>query len=292
MTTMRRIIQSSLLAAFGLTLLIGFSASRAYAGDPPWPTGLPWPTTVSWPTASPLLLGVPWSPSGQASYPPVSAPVVQPANTPIPPVIVSLPSNPPPVAPKSVQNNPLPTVVPPPSNPAPIVVPPTSVPAVNNPLPVIVAPTAAPIVNVPSLASNTNRGNAGSSRADALSADGAWRSLDSGASAWYLIGTGGEHMSVWLDSNPHSGMDMAVYSPDGGGSLVGHGTPDNANPDRLLWSGGHWSASGNWYALITNRNSVAVQYAVTDSGHQMGEKSCHSYWENIGTSRVFWTVCD
>jgi hypothetical protein len=115
--------------------------------------------------------------------------------------------------------------------------------------------------------------------------------MPAGGTAWFLIGSGNVHMDVWLDAEPHLNVDLAIYAPNGGDVPVGRGTFDHANPDRLVWSGGNWNADGNWYALITNANSVILNYEISSSQREIAPKSCDSYWEYIGSAHVYWTKC-
>jgi hypothetical protein len=269
---MKRFVQFSVFAALVVMLmLLGLPASSAFAFDPPWPPGIPWPTTMPWPTANPLKVGVPWSP-GLTVY--------VPTPTPTPVFLLSPASNPAPIliAPASNKSapTPLPPIVPPPNPSASM----PSFAAVQNPAP-------APIVPASTAATGS-----GSSQSDALLPDDTSRSLGSGATVWYLIGTGGVHMDVYLDSNPASGMSMAIFAPNGSDKPIGRGTSTNANAGRLIWSGGNWRANGNWYALITNGNPYSVQYKVSRNQMDIVKHECHGYWEYIGTNYVFWTICD
>jgi hypothetical protein len=265
-----------LLALVGLAfvlLLAVMPTSSAYAFEPPWPAGIPWPTTVPWPTANPLQIGVPWSPS-QQTYP-VYIP------TPVPPVvqqpIYSAPAPLPPVAPQASAPTPLPPVMLPSYYAAPTPLPPISSQSYpSNPPPAVIPP--APVTY------------SGSTRSDALEPSDSFRTLNAGASVWYRIGTSGTHIDVWLEANPLGGVSMAIYAPNGSNQPIGRGTPDNSG--RLVWSGGHWEGEGNWYAQITNSNPVAVQYRIQTSGRDVSNKSCYSYWEYIGTNRVYWTSCN
>ena len=266
---MKRIIPLIMLAVFVVVVLFtSLPASPAYAFDPPWPAGLPWPTTVPWPTANPLTIGVPWSPSAQ-SFPVYVTTPVPPAVTlpvprplPIPPVIVSGGAPQPAIPPVVVSAG----------------VPQPAIPPSSN----SVAPSIAP----PMLDSG------GSTKASAYVAGDNWRSLSAGASAWYRIGTSGEHMDVWLDASPHTGVSMAIFAPDGGDRPIGQGSPFNADPTRLFWSGGHWSGDGFWYARISNDSPVSVLYRVTSSQQDISNRSCFSYWEHIRTALVYWTECN
>ncbi len=252
---MKRILQVAIYAALAL-LFVGISASSAVADEPPWPAGIPWPTTMPWPTASPLKLGVPWSPS-QQTYP-----VYAPAPAPVQPYFVPAPTPLPPVVQPSSYSAPLPPVILPSNNPAPVSAPPAA------------------------------SYSSGSAPYDALEPTNSWRTLGAGSSVWYKIGTDGVHMDVWLESSPHSGVAMAVYAPNNFDRPVGRGTPDKADPTRLLWSGGHWSGEGNWYALITNSNPMSIQYKIGRTQMDISNKSCYSYWEYIGTNLVYWTKCE
>jgi hypothetical protein len=266
---MKRIFQATMIAVLAfVSLVAGMPASSALAGEPPWPAGLPWPTTVPWPTAHPLQLGVPWSPSIQTTYAPIPGPLppvmsssAAPAATPLPPVALSAPN------------------------------PPALLPPVVAPLNVTISqPSAVSPSNPPAVVGASTSGG-GSSRFDAFQAGDTWRTLGPGASAWYRIGTSGMHMDVWLDAAPSSGVGMAIFAPNGSDKPVGVGTPDKADQTRLVWSGGHWSGEGSWYALVTNNNPASVQYRVTSSQQDISNKTCWSYWEYIGSNPVYWTKC-
>ena len=266
-----------LLALVGLAfvlLLAIMPTSSAYAFEPPWPAGIPWPTSAPWPTANPLQIGVPWSPSQQTYpvyIPTPAAPAPQTYSvygpTPLPPIgqqsqIYSAPAPLPPIAPQSIAPTPLPPISSPsyPNNPPPAVAPPA--PVTYN----------------------------GSTRSSALEPSDSFRTLNAGTSVWYIVGTSGDHIDVWLEANPLGGVSMAIYAPNGSDKPVGHGSPDNSN--RLVWSGGHWEGGGNWYAQITNSNPVAVQYRIQTSARNISNKSCYSYWEYIGPNLVYWTQCN
>ena len=254
---MKKIVPLVVLAALAfIVLLLGdLTASPVYAFDPPWPGGIPWPTTVPWPTANPLTIGVPWSPPGQ------SLPVY--AATPLPAANVLPAAEPSPLPPVNLAN--------------------------NVPLPPLSAASNSPVYGVaPTLPDSSG----GATQATAYLADNTWRTLSAGGVVWYRVGASGEHMEVWLDATPHSGVSMAIFAPNGGDHPIGQGTPFNADPTRLVWSGGHWSGGGYWYARITNSNPTSVQYRVSSSEQDISNKSCFSYWETIGTSPVYWTECN
>jgi hypothetical protein len=131
----------------------------------------------------------------------------------------------------------------------------------------------------------------GDNPANALIPNGGSRTLASGASVWYKVGNGGEHIEVSLDANPLSGMALYVYAPGNSSDPIGQGSLQKST-GRLFWAGGHWQSEGAWLARVANNNPMAVQYTLTSSGQAIGNKSCYSYWENLPTGqRVYWTEC-
>ncbi len=174
---------------------------------------------------------------------------------------------------------PRPTVSP---TPVPALSPvPTTVirPAVRNVRPP--APPAASPVPVPP---------EGDSPSNPMTPADAWRPLGAGARVWYIVGSGGVHMDVFLQAKPLDGITMEVYAPGELDQPIGHGTYQAAT-GSLVWAGGHWQSEGNWLARIVNGNSFSVQYKLTSSAKNISGKSCYSYWENIGDARVYWTEC-
>lgn len=254
----RSFLQVLVTIVFALLMLVGM-ATTARASDPrPWGQGLPWLTTTPWPTPRPLNIGERFSVLGI-----VSAPT---------PVIVQAPRH----------------FSAPPVNFAPRAVPvvsPAPAPPVNFAPRVVPVASPAPVPPAPVFSHN------GASPSSALSADGALRTLGAGASAWYKIGSGGQHIDVFLDAKPLSGMALAVFAPGNLSDPIGHGTLQNSS-GRLVWAGGHWKSEGDWFARVTNQNPMAVQYTLTSSGHDISKKSCSSYWENYPNgARVYWTEC-
>ena len=171
------------------------------------------------------------------------------------------------------------------------------------PVPVVVAtpayvasPLIVPAPSVP-VAVTSQHGN---SPLDALLPNGDWQTLGAGATVWYRIGTaneGGVHMDVWLESSLTGGVDMAIYGPDQlnnlAGPPAGHGTRSKSDPARLNWSGGGSNrVSGNWFARVTNHNSVSARVRVTSEETLIAPKNdCASYWEYIGRDYVYWSAC-
>ncbi|MBM3127799.1 MAG: hypothetical protein FJ009_04090 [Chloroflexi bacterium] len=259
----RSFLQGLVTIVFALLMLVGM-ATTARAADPwPWGQGLPWLTTTPWPTPRPLNIGERFTVSGI-----VRAPT---------PVIVHAPR-----AVPAVNSAPVP-----PANFAPRVAPavsPAPVPPAN------FAPRVAPAVSPAPVAPPVSSRD-GASPTSALSADGAQRTLGAGASAWYKIGSGGQHIDVFLDAKPLSGMALAVFAPGNLSDPIGQGTLQNSS-GRLVWAGGHWKSEGDWLARVTNQNPMAVQYTLTSSGRDISKKSCYSYWESYPNgARVYWTEC-
>ena len=174
---------------------------------------------------------------------------------------------------------------------------PVSTPIVVKPAAPVVSPlgipvviiTPVPVVQQPS--TNLPIMSGGNSPLNSLN-PGAWMVLDSGASAWYRIGSGGVQMEVFLEADIISNMTMAVYAPGQLNRPIGMGTTYARDSSRLAWNGGHWNSEGDWLALVTNRNATSVHYRVTSSAHDISNKTCHSYWEKINGVPVYWTICE
>ncbi|MCL4396710.1 MAG: hypothetical protein M1482_18225 [Chloroflexi bacterium] len=130
----------------------------------------------------------------------------------------------------------------------------------------------------------------GASPQDPMIPADAWRTLGGGSKVWYMIGSGGVHMDVFLEVKPIESVAMDVYAPNQLEQPIGSGTVDKSG--RLAWAGGHWQSEGNWLALVTNKGPAGLQYKLTSAIHDISHKSCYSYWEYIGTSRVYWTKCE
>jgi hypothetical protein len=131
----------------------------------------------------------------------------------------------------------------------------------------------------------------GSSPSNLMTPMDSWRTIDPGARVWYKIGSGGFHISVFLEAKPLDGMTMDVYAPGQLEQPIGRGTLERAT-NRLVWAGGHWQSEGDWLARLTNGNSTSVQYKLTSTAKDISNKSCYSYWEYIGDQPVYWTRCD
>ena len=156
--------------------------------------------------------------------------------------------------------------------------------------PVIVLPNPSPMpVNVPAPAPSFS---GGTDPSNPLNPTGVWQTLNAGTSVWYRIGSNGVHMDVWLDAVPHSNISMAIYAPYQWHKPIGYGTPFAKDPSRLVWSGGHWDANGDWLAKISNNNPMAIRYLLSSSARDISNKSCSSYWEYIGPNLVYWTHCE
>lgn len=130
----------------------------------------------------------------------------------------------------------------------------------------------------------------GDSPSNPLIPGDSWHLLASGASVWYKVGNGGDHMDVFLEANPLDGMTFEVFTPDNLQRPIGQGSLDNTR-SRLVWAGGHWNSSGDWLARVNNANPMAVQYKLTSSTRVIGMCDSVSYWEWIGKNLVYWTRC-
>jgi len=170
--------------------------------------------------------------------------------------------------------------------------PPTPIP-VPSPVPTLVIrpalrnvrPPAPPVVSPASLITQ-----AGASPSNPMTPADSWLTLGAGERVWYVIGSGGVHMDVFLEAKPLGGITLEVYAPGQLDQPIGHGTFQAAT-GRLVWAGGHWQSEGNWLARVTNGNPASAQYKLTSSAKDISGKSCYSYWEDIGNQPVYWTVC-
>jgi hypothetical protein len=170
--------------------------------------------------------------------------------------------------------------------------PPTAIP-VSSPVPTLVIRPVLrnvrpPASSVASPVPLTTR--AGVSPSNPMTPMDSWLTLGAGERVWYVIGSGGVHMDVSLEAKPLDGMTMEVYAPGQLDQPIGHGTFQAAT-GALVWAGGHWQSEGNWLAHVINGNPVSVQYKLTSSAKDISNKTCYSYWENIGDARVLWTEC-
>ena len=214
----------------------------------------PWPSGLPWLTTTPWPTAHPLAVGVPFSSGALPAQTPAPVNAPPPPVVLSSPVIVPP-SPASVN-----------VSPSPVVLPATNV----APVPV-------------------TRG--GTSRQDALTPTDTWQTLGAGSSAWYLIGSDGAHMQVFLDAELHLGVSLDIFAPNQSDVPIGRGTPLKAEPTRLFWEGGSWRTNGEWYAAVRNNNPVPVRYKIASTAKPIGAKSCYSYWEYIGTNLVYWTEC-
>jgi hypothetical protein len=126
---------------------------------------------------------------------------------------------------------------------------------------------------------------------NALMPDGSPHILAAGASVWYKVGKGGEHIDVFLDSPLLSGMVLQIYAPGNLSDPVGQGTLQKGT-GRLAWAGGHWNSDGDWMARVTNNNPLPANYTLTSSVRDISNKSCYGYWEYLPTGQyVYWSEC-
>ena len=131
----------------------------------------------------------------------------------------------------------------------------------------------------------------GSSPSNLMTPLDSWRTINPGSQLWYKIGSGGLHISVFLEAKPTlDGISMDVFAPGLLEQPIGRGTLERAL-NRLVWAGGHWQSDGDWVARVSNANSTTVEYKLTTSAKDTSNKSCYSYWEYINGSPYYWTEC-
>jgi hypothetical protein len=130
----------------------------------------------------------------------------------------------------------------------------------------------------------------GANSSNPLMPGSAWQTLPAGASVWYKLGQGGEHIDALLESKIPDGVSMEIFSPSNLDHPIGRGTFER-NLGGLSWSGGHWESGGDWLARVTNGSSIAIQYRVTAATQEIDKCESISYWEWIGSNYVYWTRC-
>ncbi len=129
----------------------------------------------------------------------------------------------------------------------------------------------------------------------AIDADDVWRTIGPGGRIWHKFDQlpTPHILEAWLDSNGRREIGFAIYGPDQIRALpdtkpVGRGTYNRNLPDHDLRWVGSSAIDGPWYALVTNGAQVALPYKI-GYNKELLKHSCHSYWENIGPNRVYWT---
>lgn len=141
----------------------------------------------------------------------------------------------------------------------------------------------------------------GAGPSDALDITDTWQTMDPGGRVWYRIGEGmnPQHLEVWLDAYGRPGMAFSVYSPEQMYGVSwpntppkGKGTYNKTMPTHDLTWTGQSPAGGTWYIMVSNLGTVPLQYKLGFNRDETGKKKCISYWEWIGTDRVYWTACN
>lgn len=212
----------------------------------------------------------------------------------VPPAVHLAPSQPP-AKPRTATPSPTATATTPPPTSTP-----SSAPATFTPTPTRIRTAVFKVALVPPRPSPTQAVtpqpapipvSGGGDPHSPLTPGDTWQTLASHGQAWFLLGHGGVHIDAAVQAQPMDGVALDVFAPGNLDQPIGQGTLQ-ASSGNLVWSGGHWQTDGDWLGRVTNNNSGSIQYKVTSSTKDISSKSCRSYWENIGTSRVYWTVCD
>ncbi len=137
----------------------------------------------------------------------------------------------------------------------------------------------------------------GDSPFSAMTMTDQWQTIEAGARQWYKIDNGNNfYLDVWLDAYGRGNLTLAMYAPEQTNHLSpdlppkGRGGPVKNEPTHdLYWSGAY--ATGTWYALVTNYNTVPVQYRI-GTKQSSTDRNCVSYWEFLPTGQyVLWTDC-
>ncbi len=137
----------------------------------------------------------------------------------------------------------------------------------------------------------------GNGPADAIDPADAWDTIQPGASVWYKVDRPqNSSLTVWLDANGNSSVQMAIYSSDQIADLgtvppKGRATPNKLDNRHDQWWVGQSPSGGTWYAVVTNLANVPLAYKVGTDLLVTGPKQCQSYWEYLGGAPVYWTAC-
>lgn len=83
-------------------------------------------------------------------------------------------------------------------------------------------------------------------------------------SVWYGVSDRGRRLTMWMDANKQTGLDMAIYGPDQqdvwSARPVGKAAPDEGHD--FFWTG-RSRFKGVWRVRITNANDFSVPYTLT-----------------------------
>lgn len=111
----------------------------------------------------------------------------------------------------------------------------------------------------------------GSGPADALTIDGAVRTLDAGESHWYIFKSYGADSQITLEMSiyPSVGTTFSVWTPDQirawalGQEVepVGRGTTSDPTVSGPAWSGG-FNVAGDYYVRVENNGAGISQYSL------------------------------
>jgi hypothetical protein len=162
--------------------------------------------------------------------------------------------------------------------PLPVAAPTIASPTPTRPPATRVRPTA---TRAPAASSQPPVAQTGTDSTNPLLPGSDWKILPSGASVWFKLGQGGDHIEALLESKISFGMSMDIFAP---GNLdrpigVGRSLPDT---NGLTWSGGQGNSNGVWLARITNSNIMAVQYRLTTTISAIRTPEAVSFQERGG----------
>lgn len=160
--------------------------------------------------------------------------------------------------------------------------------------------TPTPRVTVTVAATATAK--SGDSPYSAIDITGNWDKIGPKTQLWFKTGVETSYPLrgvIALDAYGKSGINFSVFSPEQASDLnvattpKGRGAYDRAIPTHdLIWSGGSPKA-GIWYLLLTNTNSVPVDFKLISTFSATDHKDCFTYPERInGGPVIIWTECN
>jgi len=162
--------------------------------------------------------------------------------------------------------------------------------------------SSTPTIRVTPTVTTTVTAKSGDSPFAAIDITGNWDKIGPKKQLWFKTGVETSFPLrgyIALDAYGKSGINFSVFSPEQASDLnvdttpKGRGAFDRAIPTHdLIWSGGSPKA-GIWYLLLTNVNSVPVDYKLISTFSATDHKNCFTYPETInGGPVIIWTECN
>lgn len=168
--------------------------------------------------------------------------------------------------------------------------------------PTVRRPVPIPTVRLTPTVTTTTTAKTGDSPYAAIDITGNWDKIGPKTQLWFKTGVETSFPLrgvIALDAYGKSGINFSVFSPEQASDLnvattpKGRGAYDRSIPSHdLIWTGGSPKA-GIWYLLLTNTNSVPVDFKLISTFNATDHKDCFTYPERInGGPVIIWTECN